>query len=106
MSFVDEHEPTEIDDPVEEIIQVEEKKPVKVKDPDNPDGDDAPADGDAPADDADADADPDAKPKFDPTKFQWTISNGNPKTLSKILHKKFQANDVKSSFNLSNELIL
>ncbi len=97
MSFVDEHEEDQIDDPVAEIIQVEQKKPEKPKDGDNPDGDDAPQDGgDAPADDAD----PDAKPKWDPSKYQWTVSNGNPKSLTKILHKKFQSNDVKILFNL------
>mmetsp|Transcript_28305 Transcript_28305/g.32744 ORF Transcript_28305/g.32744 Transcript_28305/m.32744 type:complete len:975 (+) Transcript_28305:18-2942(+) len=100
VSFTDEHEDYNIDDPVVEMIQVEEKKPEKPKTDDIDDGGDAGDGGNAP--DANADDDPDAKPKFDPTKFTWTTSNGNPKTITKILHKKFSPVDL--DIKLKNSL--
>lgn len=104
VSFTDEHEEFKIDDPIVEPVPVEEKKPIKKKDPDAS-GDDA--DDDAAADDQeleDPDADPDAKPKFDPTKYAWSVSNGNPKTLTKILHKKVHAHDVNSLLHFLEKL--
>ncbi len=43
-------------------------------------------DGD-PNDKNNADADEDGPPKFDPTKFSWTNSDGNPKDIAQIYNE-------------------
>lgn len=36
----------------------------------------------------------DAKPKFNPLDYNWTISNANPKSLAKVFHRKKDSEHV------------
>ena len=70
-----------IQNPIEEK-QVEQKKEVVVKE-----GEDA-------VDNQEPPAEQEEKLKFDPKKFDWSISNGNPKSLTQIFHKTLKISDV------------
>lgn len=93
ISLVDQEEDYQIDDPIAEIIQVEEKKPEKVKaegdDEENPEEDeDKKEEGE--------EEEEGSKPKFNPANYSWSNSNANSKNLTKVFHKRF--NTVNVSF--------
>lgn len=85
----------EINDPLEPKVV---KEVPKTKNPDEEgeggEGQEPPQDN--PPADAAAGDDDENKKKFDPTIYEWTTSNGVPKTTTQIYHKSYKGkiNDV------------
>lgn len=76
----------EINDEMEpKIVKEEPKKVKKDDDEDGEEGQDA-SKQEPPQEEA-GEEDEEGKKKFDPTPFDWTISNGKPKRLTQIFHK-------------------
>jgi adenylate kinase family enzyme len=84
IAVVDAPEDFVINDPVEEKPVVEEVK-VEVKAPKG----DGEEEEEVPEPPKDEDEDGENKPKFNPLDFNWTVSDGNPKSLAKIYHRRF-----------------
>jgi len=84
ISVVDLQEDFVINDPVEEKpVQEEVKQEVK---PPKGEGEE---EEEVPEPPKDEDEDGESKPKFNPLDYNWTLSDGNPKSLAKIYHRRF-----------------
>ena len=88
--MTDEPENYNIEDPLEERPEPEEvKEEVKAPKGEGEEGEEEPPKEEEPEDEEGK------KPKFNPLEYQWTVSDGNPKSLSKLFHRRFNCQHVR-----------
>ena len=92
IAVVDAPEDFTINDPVEEKPVIEE---VKVEVKPKVEGEE---EEEVPEPPKDEDEDGENKPKFNPLDYNWTVSDGNPKSLAKIYHRRFNCEHVRKVF--------